>query len=516
MLPALIWILEAIVVLVAVRQFAIIANKPGFRRETVWKTGWKLPLLGSAAIIGSVGIWAALRWPVLRHVGVAGLAAFMAAAWWRARPSYGRLRGLPPGSLGLGHSLDALNNQRYYLEQAARFGPVFKSSEFGNPVVCVIGLSRARAILAAHGAAFSGAKFTKRYQRFIPGGVLRYMDPGRHREFAPRFRAAYGSLQLDGAEPLLRAIYRSNLARLAADSTAGPGGTSAHPYLRRAMLEVVGYLFYGLPPGEPLLNELERCLPLLIGPALGERGWRRKTREGLDGVTAIMSRVRSRWAQEGGSGFRSALRGLVDTTPSAIDDRTIAGNFVLISHIAHGDLAGLHMWIFKFLSDHPAVLDTVRSGRSNSQVVPGGVVDAGTRIVMETIRMEQSEFLYRRVTRSFEYEGMTFPAGWMIRFCTQESHRDPAVFAEPDRFDPDRFARRAYSREEYAPFGADTHGCMGSHIAHFAGRLFVEELASGFDWRVVADSPAEKGANRHRGHWRPSSLHRVVMSSRPR
>lgn len=516
MLPAIIWILEATVVLVAVGQFAIIAKKPGFRRETVWKPGWKLPLVGSAAIVGSAGIWAAWRWPLFRHIGVASLAAFMVAAWWRARPSYGRLRRLPPGSLGIGHSLDALNNQRYYLEQAARFGPVFKSSELGEPVVCIVGLGRARAILAGHGASFSGAKFTKRYHRFIPGGVLRYMDPATHRGFAPRFRAAYGALQLDRAEPLLKAIYRTNLSSLAADSTAGPGGISAHPYLRRAMLEAVGYLFYGLTPGDPLLDELERCLPLLIGPALGGRGWRRKTQEGFDGVTAIMSRVRSGWAQEVDSGFRSALRELAESNPSAIDDPTIAGNFVLISHIAHGDLAGLHMWLFKFLSDHPAVLEPVRAGRSETQVAPGGVADAGTRIIMETIRLEQSEFLYRRVTRAFEHDGIRFPAGWMIRFCTQESHRDPAVFAEPDRFDPDRFARRAYSREEYAPFGADAHGCMGSHIAHFMGRLFVEELASGFDWQVVADGPAERGANRHRGHWRPSSQQRVVMAERPR
>ena len=136
--------------------------------------------------------------------------------------------------------------------------------------------------------------------------------------------------------------------------------------------------------------------------------------------------------------------------PAALDDRTIAGNFILISHIAYGDLTGLHMWIFKLLSDHRSALDPVRAGEP----------DASTRIVMETLRLEQSEFLYRRVIRTFEYEGMRFPAGWMIRCCINESHRDPAVFPEPDRFDPERFARRAYSREEYAPFGADAHGCM--------------------------------------------------------
>ena len=499
-MPA-VWVLEALVVLVATGQFLRIAAKPAFRAATVWKPGWKWPLVGSAVSLGAVGLWAARRWPLVLHIGAGSLALLMVAAWWRARPSYGRFRRLPPGSLGLGHSLDALQHQRYYLEQAARFGPVFKSSGFGRPVVCVIGLGRARAILSAHGASLGAPKRTRQYLRFIPRGVLRWMDPETHRELAPRFRAGYGSLDLELAEPALRAIYRANLARLAADSSAVEGGIPVRPYLQRAILASIGYLFYGLGSEDPLLDQLERCLPLLQGPVVGSRRWRRTTREGIDGITAIIGAVRSRWNGENRGRFTPALRAMADGDAGALDDPTVAGNFILVSHIAYGDLTGLHLWVFKMVSDHPLVLAPVRAG----------VPDAGTRIIMETLRMEQSEFLYRRVTRSFEYEGMTIPAGWMIRFCIRESHRDPSVFPDPDRFDPDRFAGRTYSREEYAPFGADSHACMGSHFAHFLGRLFVEELARGFDWQVVTDGPAEPGGNRPGDHWRPSSRQRVVM-----
>ena len=85
-MPA-VWILEALVVLVAARQFFRIAGKPSFRAETVWKPGWKWPLVGAAVIFGAVGLWAALRWPLVRHIGAASLALFMVGAWWRARPS---------------------------------------------------------------------------------------------------------------------------------------------------------------------------------------------------------------------------------------------------------------------------------------------------------------------------------------------------------------------------------------------------------------------------------------------
>ena len=132
---------------------------------------------------------------------------------------------------------------------------------------------------------------------------------------------------------------------------------------------------------------------------------------------------------------------------------------------------------------------------------------------METLRLEQAEYLYRRLVRPIEVEGMVLPAGWFVRLCIWESHRDPTVFSDPDRFNPDRFAGRTYSRAQYSPFGADAHGCMGSQLALFLGRTFVEELALGYDWRVVSDGPLQRG-NRHRNHWCPSSRLRVVMTPR--
>ena len=108
---------------------------------------------------------------------------------------------------------------------------------------------------------------------------------------------------------------------------------------------------------------------------------------------------------------------------------------------------------------------------------------------------------------------MVLPAGWLVRLLIQESHLAATSFPDPERFDPDRFAQRTYSRTEYSPFGADAHGCMGSQLAHLLGRILVEELARGYEWRVVSDGPLERG-NRHRLHWRPSSRLRVVMTTR--
>jgi cytochrome P450 len=132
---------------------------------------------------------------------------------------------------------------------------------------------------------------------------------------------------------------------------------------------------------------------------------------------------------------------------------------------------------------------------------------------MEALRLEQSEYLYRKVAQDFEFGGYRIPKGWLIRICVQESHRNPEIFADPTRFDPGRFAARAFTRSEYAPLGADAHGCMGTAIIHFLGRIFVEELTLGFDWEVVSDGPLERGT-RHWRHWHPSSRFRVALRRR--
>jgi hypothetical protein len=148
----------------------------------------------------------------------------------------------------------------------------------------------------------------------------------------------------------------------------------------------------------------------------------------------------------------------VESVPEAIENPTFSWNFAMISRIACGDLTGLNDWLFKMCCDHVLALDAVRRGPqahppAHSEAHPDGSPgesDPAVRIVIETLRLEQSEFLYRKVARPIEFEGFVLPRGWLIRLLIQESHRDPAVFSDPERFEPERFARRKYNRRKYA------------------------------------------------------------------
>jgi cytochrome P450 len=133
--------------------------------------------------------------------------------------------------------------------------------------------------------------------------------------------------------------------------------------------------------------------------------------------------------------------------------------------------------------------------------------------VQETLRLAQSEYLYRKLKKDVSFEGYTLPKGWLLRLCVWESHRTCRSVEEPERFMPDRFIERELGTHEHAPFGYGKHACNGAQLAQMIAGEFTRELAAGFTLKVAADGPVEREF-RHWQHWRPSSQFRVEISPR--
>ena len=93
------------------------------------------------------------------------------------------------------------------------------------------------------------------------------------------------------------------------------------------------------------------------------------------------------------------------------------------------------------------------------------------------------------VERAVEWNGYELPQTMPMIFGIMSANRDPAAFADPDVFDPDRsFVNPALT------FGFGTHFCVGSHLAlaeistglgALIDRLPDLRLAEGADPQVV-------------------------------
>jgi cytochrome P450 len=79
-------------------------------------------------------------------------------------------------------------------------------------------------------------------------------------------------------------------------------------------------------------------------------------------------------------------------------------------------------------------------------------------------------------------DGLRIPAGTNLIVGTYALHRDPALWEDPERFDPDRFAAhrsKGRNRWQYLPFGAGPRSCIGDHFAMLEATLGLATLVGG-------------------------------------
>jgi len=91
----------------------------------------------------------------------------------------------------------------------------------------------------------------------------------------------------------------------------------------------------------------------------------------------------------------------------------------------------------------------------------------------------------RFACETLELGGRVIPRGAMVVPVLGSANRDPAVFAEPDRFDPARESREAQS------FGGGIHSCLGAWLARLELRAALEALTRRFAELAPTGEPLE-------------------------
>ncbi|RWA09528.1 hypothetical protein EKO27_g5582 [Xylaria grammica] len=77
--------------------------------------------------------------------------------------------------------------------------------------------------------------------------------------------------------------------------------------------------------------------------------------------------------------------------------------------------------------------------------------------------------------------GHYLPAGTIVGVQVYSLHRDPAVFPDPELFDPDRWLRASPEmRQALSPWGFGSRICLGMHLAHIQLQLALAVLVGNF------------------------------------
>jgi len=424
---------------------------------------------------------------------------------WRAQPNWGQKRGLPPGSLRL--FPPTWRNDRFYLEQAREYGPMFKTSSFIRPTVCVVGLETGIRLLRENEERLESPFLP--FSVFVPGGMLRYMREPQHRHYRTIFRGVLAPRVIAGFQSVFTARIASALGRMCSENSSGQVEFQPGEYLHQLMLDLWLQLFFAIEPGSAAAKRMLELYPV-IDITNPTKASARRIRKAVNEVANQVNGELSGWREQG-QAPPCLLSVIADENPQNADDPVVIGNLIYMLSTTAADMSALLNWIVRKACEHPDWMERIAA--ENPALDGAGSPSLADRFVMETLRMRQSEFIYRAVIRDIDFDGFQIPKGWLLRICVWESHRDPVIFPEPDRFNPDRFLGRSYARNEYSPFGAASHACIAPFLVNSVAGQFVRQLASGYRVSSPTDGSVVLASSRH---WAPGPRFRVNLSPRTR
>ncbi|MEU5696944.1 cytochrome P450 [Actinosynnema sp. NPDC020468] len=273
----------------------------------------------------------------------------------------------------------------------------------------------------------------------------------------------------------------------------------------------LGVLMRTLLPTQPgaVGRELGEALPVMMREVLRQvalpsavADWPTPGRRRYERARAVIHRV----ADEVIAAYRAdgADRGDVismlvsardEDAPEGMTDPQVRDEIVTML-IAAVDNAGVTLsWFFHHLGRHPEVerrvheeVDRVVGDRPVAHDDLVALRYTG-RALAETLRLSNpTPILSRRPTSDVVLDGLPVPAGTELMISIAALHRDPVLYPDPMRFDPDRWADDRHhdpANRAYLPFGAGPRGCVGQDFAWLGMLTAIATTVA--RWRLVPD-----------------------------
>jgi cytochrome P450 len=286
------------------------------------------------------------------------------------------------------------------------------------------------------------------------------LDPPEHGRLRKPAARAFTPRRVDAMEPRIRATTAELLDAVDASGPFDLIAALAFPLPMRIM-----FSFMGVPETDwPRLKEW--CA------SRASLAWGRPTDEEALHHARQMVRYRrylrdlvAAKAGDRADDFASALLEIHDEDPDALTQEEIASILFSLSFAGHETTNNLIGNCVRRLLEAPE--RWARLVAEPSLIPPA---------VDEILRYDPSVPVWRRVTkRPVTLGGVELPEGAKLFLWLAAAGRDPDVFPEPERFDPERpNARRTLA------FGRGIHFCIGSALGRMEAALALEDLTRRF------------------------------------
>lgn len=190
---------------------------------------------------------------------------------------------------------------------------------------------------------------------------------------------------------------------------------------------------------------------------------------------------------------------------SMMDDDEIRDQLVTLFVAGHETTSNALSWTWYLLSQHPDAeaklhreLDTVLAGRTPTMAdLPK--LPYTEMVIKESMRIYPPVWLLnvRQANEEVTIGDCTLPKDAALMVSPYVMHRHPTYFAEPLRFEPERFLpeyEEMLPKFAFFPFGGGPRVCIGNAFAMMEAQLILATMAQKFRFELESDQPIQTNA----------------------
>jgi cytochrome P450 len=411
----------------------------------------------------------------------------------------------------VGHAVQVWRDPLGFLGTLREHGDLVRLDLGTLPVYVVTSSELVYEVLAAKGRSFHKGRFFEKL-RPLTGNGLANADGEYHRKHRRLVQPMFSKQRIEGYS----AAMRENAVALTDSWRPGQVVELEHAMSTYAV-ETLATTLFSSDLGLPAVRAVRENLPVLLknllvraaSPRLFDRLPIAANRD-FDAAAATRRRVSAEVgrtprgaARTGSSDLLSLLLDAQDSeSGDSLDDTEVRDELSTIIFAGAEATAAALSWTLHELATHPeeerkvvAEIDAVVGDREV------GIADvprltAVRRALDEALRLHSVTILMRRTVEPVELAGHLLPAGTEVAFSLYAIHRDPRVYRDPERYDPDRWLPERQrtapvARQAYIPFGAGSHKCIGDSFAYAEAAIALATILS--RWRLTpAPGPAPR------------------------
>lgn len=199
-----------------------------------------------------------------------------------------------------------------------------------------------------------------------------------------------------------------------------------------------------------------------------------RARRFIEGVVLKVVEERRRTGEDKGDFLSMLMAAHEEGSDERMSDRQLLDELLTLTLAGHETTANALTFAFYLLSRHPEIAARLREeiaaaiGDREPTMEDFSKMPLCRAVIEETMRLYPPAWMVERIAlQDDEVVGYRVPRGSLVGVCAWTLHRNPALWPDPERFDPERFVKPDPNRHKlaYLPFGGGPRTCIGNGFA---------------------------------------------------